>query len=254
MGAAGTAARLLSSWGGRGGDGGSGGGGGGGGKEPGQVRTDWRRFPGLRALIDISTGPQAPPLCAALPPLGSRSCLCPRLAPHCPPLPEQCRSELPSPSSSFHSPSSPFLSPPLPLSAPLSPRTASAPSGSFALLDTTKLFFLLLFPFLTIPFSPLSLLFTPFLLLKIYFSILTLHAPHPCPLPLRPELRQPKVADTLGACRAGCACLYLCPCVRLRPSPLPRPSPNLGSDVAPSYSTFPCVSFASLQSLGRPAG
>lgn len=34
-------------------------------------------------------------------------------------------------------------------------------------------------------------------------------------------------------------------------APLPRPSPNLGSDVAPSYSTFPRVSFASRQSPGR---
>lgn len=89
------------------------GGGGGGGEKPGQVRTDWRRFPGLRALIDISTGPQAPPLRAALPPLRSPSCLCPRRAPHCPLLPEQCRASLPSLSSSFRPPSSPFLSPPL---------------------------------------------------------------------------------------------------------------------------------------------
>ena len=128
------------------------GGGGGGGEEPGQVRTDWRRFPGLRNLIDISTGPQAPPLCAALPPLGRRSCLCPRLASRCPPLPEQCRAWLPSPSSSFHSPSSPFLSPPL--SALL------FPPGSLPLLRalsrswTTELF--LVFPFLSVPFSPLS--------------------------------------------------------------------------------------------------
>lgn len=36
--------------------------------------------------------------------------------------------------------------------------------------------------------------------------------------------------------------------------PLPRPSPNLGSDVAPSYSTFPRVSSPSRQSPGRLTG
>ena len=43
-------------------------------------------------------------------------------------------------------------------------------------------------------------------------------------------------------------------CVRPRPHSLPRPSPNLRSDVAPSYSTFPCVSFLSRQSLGSLTG
>lgn len=45
----------------------------------------------------------------------------------------------------------------------------------------------------------------------------------------------------------GGVCPYLCLCVR---PALPRPSPNLRSDVAPSYSTFPCVSFPSRQSWG----
>lgn len=42
----------------------------------------------------------------------------------------------------------------------------------------------------------------------------------------------------------------ICLCVRPRPHSLPRPSPNLRSDVAPSYSTFPGVSFPSRQSPG----
>lgn len=112
-----------------------GGGGGGGSEESGQVRTDWPRFPGLRDLIDISTGPQAPPLCAALPPLGrsSRSALG---AQFCPPLRELCRASLPSPSSSLHSP--PVLSSPLPslrppLTPPLAASAPEAPSQSWTL-------------------------------------------------------------------------------------------------------------------------
>lgn len=59
--------------------------------------------------------------------------------------------------------------------------------------------------------------------------------------------------DTWGVVRG--VRVRICVCVSFPTlSPLPRPSPNLGSDVAPSYSTFPCVSFASHQSPGRPAG
>lgn len=140
---------------------GGGGGGGGGSEESGQVRTDWPRFPRLRALIDISTGPQAPPLCAALPPPGpaSRSALG---AQFCPPLRELCRASLPSPSSSLHSP--PVLSSPLPSLRPPHPTPGCfRPRGSFVVLDageTAVLFSLFLFLFLTVAFAHLSARFT----------------------------------------------------------------------------------------------
>lgn len=145
------------------------GGGGGGGEEPGQVRTDWRRFPGLRNLIGhFPTGPQAPPLCAALPPLGRRSCLCPRLAPLLPP--PRAVSRLASfASSSFHSLLALPLSPPL--SALLFPQDRFR---SFGLFHAPGLRNSSLFPFSL--FLSLPFLFPSLFLFKIYFSV---HTPHP---------------------------------------------------------------------------
>lgn len=155
-------------------------GGGGGSEESGQVRTDWPRFPGLPALIDISTGPQAPPLCAALPPLGraSRSALG---AQFCPPLPELCRASLPSPSSSLHSP--PVLSSPLPLLRPPHPTPGRFRSrGSFAVLDAGKLRFFFLFPFLSVAFAHLFAVFTFPSLIPLFLNLYSLiFFPHPFP-------------------------------------------------------------------------
>lgn len=155
-----------------------------------------------------------------------------------------------------------FPPPPRPSSPPLSalssPRIASAPSGSFTLLDYGTLSRL---SFLAVPFSPLSVP-SLFSFLKSIFSVHTPHSHTPIPPGLLSfGLRWPKLVDTRGAVRGGvgvgerevCVCPYLCRCVRPRPRPLPRPSPNLGSDVALLFD-FSRVSFASRQSPGRPAG
>lgn len=52
----------------------------------------------------------------------------------------------------------------------------------------------------------------------------------------------------------GCVSASVSVCPSPPFHPLPHPSPNLESDVAPSYSTFPCVSSWSRQSPGSLLG
>ena len=138
------------------------------------------------------------------------------------------------------------------------------PLGSLPLLRAPSLSWTIGNSFLSpFPFSLFLLLFSLFCSLHSFFtpvfislSLLARHSP-PTPSPGFGALGSGGLKlGTLRVLCGGCESVDLCLslCVRPRPHLLPCPSPNLGSDVAPSYSTFPRVSFPSRQSPGRLPG